>query len=105
MTNPDDATRSAPSSSTKVGGTVLRTLFLLVLIVITFRVASPQREALRSLLETPADLIRVLLGLIVMVWLGIHIVWLPKDAGAYRTWSRMGFILLPLAVLCAYVVW
>src|ERR1700740_1414403 len=41
------------------GGVVVRTLFLMVLIVITARVASPQIERFSSLYETPGDLVRV----------------------------------------------
>lgn len=105
MTDPDGAITSTPTASARFGGIALRTLFLLTLMLITYRVASPQREVWASLLETPSDLVRVLLGLAVVLWLGVHIVWLPRDPGAYRTWSRMGLILLPLALLCAYVVW
>ena len=88
-----------------IGGVVFRTLFLLVLIVMTARVASPQIEYLRSVHETPGDLIRVLLGLGVCTWFVVNLFILPKDAGAYRTWMYLGVAVLPLSVLCAFVVW
>ncbi len=88
-----------------IGGVAFRTLFLLVLIVITARVASPQIEHLRSVQETPGDLIRVLLGLGVCAWLVANLFILPKDAGAYRTWMYLGVAVVPLAVLCAFAVW
>jgi hypothetical protein len=29
----------------------------------------------------------------------------PKDPGAYRTWMYLGPAVLPLSLLCAFVVW
>ena len=87
------------------GGVAGRTLFLIMLIILTARVASPQIERLSSVYETPGDLIRVLMGLGVCAWFVVNLFVLPKDAGAYRTWMYLGFALLPLAVLCAFVVW
>ena len=100
-----DETTSKPSSSVWAGGVVVRTVFLLVLIVLTARVASPQMERLSTIYETPGDLVRVLLGVAVCAWFIVNVFRLPKDGGAYRTWMYMGFALLPLAALCAYVVW
>jgi hypothetical protein len=45
------------------------------------------------------------LGLSVCLWLGVHLFILPKDAEAYRTWLYLGLAVLPLAVLCAFVIW
>jgi hypothetical protein len=103
----DTAKKSKPQVPVGIwlGGVAARTLFLLVLTVLTARVASPQTENLRSLIETPGDLIRVALGLAVCVWLVVNLFILPKDAGAYRTWLYLGPAILPLTVLCAYVVW
>jgi hypothetical protein len=88
-----------------LGGVAVRTIFLLVLTVLTLRVASPQTETIWSVFETPGDVIRVALGLAVCVWLVVNLFILPKDAGAYRTWMYLGPALLPSTVLCAYVVW
>ena len=101
---PDEAT-SKPSSSVWAGGVAVRTIFLIVLIVLTARVASPQMERLSTIYETPGDLIRVLMGVAVCAWFIVNVFKLPKDGGAYRTWLYMGIALLPLAALCAYVVW
>ena len=94
-----------PSSPVWAGGVAVRTIFLLVLVVLTARVASPQMERLTSLYETPGDLIRVLMGVAVCAWFLVNVFRLPKDSGAYRTWMYLGVALLPLAALCAYVVW
>jgi hypothetical protein len=100
-----DTAASKPPSHIWFGGVAVRTVFLIVLVVLTARVASPQMERLNSLYETPGDLIRVLMGVGVCAWFIVNVFKLPKDAGAYRTWMYMGLALLPLAALCAYVVW
>ena len=88
-----------------IGGVAARTIFLVVLTVLTARVASPQIETIRSVFETPGDLIRVALGFAVCVWFVINLFILPKDPGAYRTWLYLGVAILPLSLLCAIVVW
>ena len=102
----NEAKRSGEMSRTVwYGGRTVRSIFIAVLIVITARVASPQMERLWTLLDTPGDLIRVALGFAVCVWLFVHLFILPKDPGGYRTWLYLGFVLLPLTVLCAVVIW
>jgi antibiotic biosynthesis monooxygenase (ABM) superfamily enzyme len=86
-------------------GVAVRTIFLIILAIITARVASPQIETLRSVLETPSDLLRVGLGFTVCMWIVANIFILPKDAGAYRTWLYLGPAVLPLSLLCAFVSW
>ncbi|MDE2065229.1 MAG: hypothetical protein KGJ00_22730 [Bradyrhizobium sp.] len=87
------------------GGVAVRSIFLIILVILTARVASPQMERLSSVYETPGDLIRVLMGIAVCAWFIVNVFRLPKDSGAYRTWLYLGLALLPLAALCAYVVW
>src|ERR1700728_2564706 len=87
------------------GGVAVRTIFLIVLTVLTARVASPQTETIRSVFETPGDLIRVALGFAVCVWFVVNLFILPKDQGAYQTWLYLGVAVLPLSLLCALVVW
>lgn len=86
-------------------GIAVRALFLVVLMVITTRVASPQLEHIWSLYETPSDLIRVGLGLAVCLWLMVNVFILPKDTEAFRTWLYLGPAILPLSFLCAFVAW
>ncbi len=105
--NPQKASEEKymPSRGVRIAAMVLRALFLGILIVVTARVASPQNESVWSVYETPGDLIRMALGLSVCLWLGVHVFILPKDAEAYRTWLYLGLAVLPLAVLCAFVIW
>lgn len=86
-------------------GVMVRTIFLIIMTVITARVASPQVETLRSVLETPSDLLRVGLGFTACLWLVANVFILPKDIGAYRTWLYLGPAVLPLSLLCAFVAW
>jgi hypothetical protein len=88
-----------------IGGTAARSIFLIILTVVTARVASPQVENLWSLFETPGDLIRVVLGFAVCAWMVVNLFILPKDAEAYRSWMYLSIVLLPLSLLCAVVVW
>jgi hypothetical protein len=99
---PSDAKLPA---AVRLAGIAVRTLFIAILVLITARVSSPQMEHLWSLYETPGDLIRVALGLVVCVWLAVHVFILPKDPSGYRTWLYLGLAILPLAVLCAIAVW
>lgn len=103
----DAAGKSGPSPSfgIKVAGVIARTLFIVLLAVLTARVASPQIEKIWSLPETPGDLIRVALGFALCVWCVINLFILPKDAEAYRTWIYLGVAILPLSLLCTVVVW
>lgn len=103
--NTDGKSNSGPPLYVWIGGVAFRTIFLIVLTIITARVASPQMERLMSLYETPGDLVRVLMGLVVCSWFIVNLFILPKDAGAYRTWMYLGLAVLPLSVLCAFVVW
>jgi hypothetical protein len=99
--------RTIPSHpfAIKLAGLIVRSLFIVLLAVLTVRVASPQIETLNTLLDTPGDLVRVLLGLAVCIWCVVNLFILPKDVEAYRTWLYLGAAVLPLSLLCAVVVW
>ena len=99
--------RTVPSHNfgIRLAGLIVRSVFILVLAAVTARVASPQIETLPTLLDTPDDLVRVVLGLAVCIWCIVNLFILPKDVEAYRTWLYLGFAVLPLSLLCAAVVW
>lgn len=86
-------------------GIISRTLFIVLLIAITARVASPEVETIWSAYETPNELVRMALGLAVCLWLFINIFRLPKDPGGYWTWLYLGAAIVPLGILCAIVIW
>ena len=86
-----------------IAGVTVRALFIIMLMVVTARVASPQIENLRSVFETPSDLIRVALGFAICAWFVVQIFILPKDADAYKIWIYLGVAILPLSLLCAII--
>jgi hypothetical protein len=96
---------SEPPVHVRWAGIALRTLFIVVLGVITARVASPQTETIWSISETPGDLIRVVVGALLCGWFAVQVFMLPKDDAAYRLWIYLGLALLPLLLLCAFVIW
>ena len=84
---------------------VLRTLFICIVAVVTVHVARPQNETIWSAYETPGDIIRLVLGFIVCVWIVAQLFMLPKDAEGYRTWLYLGIFLVPFALICAVATW
>jgi hypothetical protein len=86
-------------------GLALRTLFLLVVIVVTFRVATPQNESFWTAYDTPSDMFRLILGVMVCGFIGFQIFLYPKNPTDMGKWVPIGLALLPLAVLCALVIW
>ena len=103
---------SAAKSSTsqipvrmRVIGAVLRALFIACLLAITLRVSLPQNETIWTAYDTPGDLVRLVLGFAVSLWLVIQLFKAPKDAAAYRTWLQFGVAAVPFAVLCLIAIW
>ncbi|WP_426413495.1 hypothetical protein [Bradyrhizobium ganzhouense] len=86
-------------------GLILRTLFLLVVIVVTFRVATPQSESFWTAYDTPSDMFRFIVGFIVCVFFAVHIFQYPRNAADMSKWVPIGLAVLPLALLCALVIW
>jgi hypothetical protein len=89
----------------RVASAVLRTIFILALLVIIALVSKPQSESIWTVYETPADLIRVILGFAVFAWIAVQLFILPKDAQAHRTWLYLGMAGVPFALICAAALW
>jgi hypothetical protein len=105
QTAPTGSSSPESSGAIRLIGKVFRAFFIFILLVVTARVASPQLETIWSAFETPSDVARMTLGFFVCLWLVIHLFTPPKDRDAYRTWFYLGLVLLPLAVICAAVIW
>ena len=86
-------------------GLILRTLFLMVVVTVTARVAAPQNETLWSAYETPSDLLRIVLGAIVCGFVSVQIFRYSRNPADMRKWVPIGLAVLPLALLCAVVIW
>jgi hypothetical protein len=104
---PPDATLANYDVPTRlrVAAIALRSIFVCALLVVTVRVSTPQSETIWSVFESLGDLIRVILGFVVCVWIVAHLFMLPKDPEGYRTWVYLGLALVPLALACVVAVW
>ena len=89
----------------RIFGLILRTLFLLLVVAVTARVAMPQNETLLSAYDTPADLFRVMLGAAVCCFVAVQIFRYSRDPADMRKWVPIGLAAVPLALLCAVVIW
>lgn len=93
------------SPGLRITATLLRTLFICALLALSIRVSLPQSETIWTAYETPADLIRFLLGVALCLWLGSLFFNGPRDAQGYRTWLYIGAAGVPFAVICLIAVW
>jgi hypothetical protein len=89
----------------RAAGQVVRAVFIVALLAITIRVSMPQNETIWTAYDSPGDLVRVLLGFVVCVWIASQLFWAPKDQNSYRTWMYFGFVAVPFAVLCLVTIW
>jgi hypothetical protein len=89
----------------RFAGLALRTVFIITLAALTYRVSLPQNETIRTAYDTPNDLIRLLLGIAVCVWLVVQLFRVPRDAAGYRTWLYLGVAAVPFALICLAYVW
>jgi len=89
----------------RIASAILRTLFILALLVIIALVSKPQSESIWTVYDTPADLVRVVLGFAVFAWIAVQLFILPKDAQAHRTWLYLGMVGVPFALICAAALW
>jgi cell division protein FtsW (lipid II flippase) len=83
----------------------LRLVFIGALAAIAVRVSLPQSETLRSVYETPGDLVRLALGMAVCVWVAIHLFTLPKTVEGYKQWINLGLVIAPVTLALAVVIW
>ena len=99
-----DASTKIPVSL-RILAIILRALFIGALVAITVRVSTPQSETLWSVHETPADLVRLALGLAVCLWVVIHLFMLPRTVEGYKRWVYLGLVIAPLASAVAIIIW
>lgn len=89
----------------RLTATLLRVLFIGVLIVITLRISMPQNETIWTVYDTPLDVVRMVLGFGVCLWLGFQFFKGPNDVHGYRTWLYLGLVAVPFALICLIAVW
>lgn len=105
--NPPEATLPGGKIPTglRIAATVLRTLFIALLMLITFRVSWPQNETFWTAYDTPSDMVRMLLGFAVVAWLVFQLFRGPRDQDGYRTWLYLGLVAVPFSLICLIAVW
>jgi FtsH-binding integral membrane protein len=89
----------------RVAALLLRTVFIGTLILIVLSVSMPQNEMIWTIYDTPLDVIRLLLGLVVCLWLVVQLFKGPSDAAGYRTWLYLGIVAVPFALITLVYVW
>ena len=89
----------------RMAGAALRVAFIACMLVVTLRVSMPQNETIWTAYDTPGDLVRMLLGFAVCIWLVSELFRAPKDAQGYRTWLYFGLVAVPFAFMCLIVIW
>src|SRR5579862_1620987 len=89
----------------RIPAILLRTIFVCTLVVVALRVSMPQSETIWSAYETPADLVRMLLGLGVCAWFVMLLFQGPHDAQGHRTWLYLGLAGVPFALILLYAIW
>jgi hypothetical protein len=93
------------SVALRIAATLLRTVFICIVVLITFLVSMPQNETIWTVYDTPLDVVRLLLGLAVCLWLAVQLFKGPVDAHGYRTWLYLGLVAIPFALACLYAIW
>ncbi len=93
------------ASRLRIAATFLRVAFICLLIAATLRVSMPQSETIWTAYDTPLDLVRLALGVIVSVFLATQLFYGPKDAHGYRTWLYLGLAAVPIALVLLVAIW
>ena len=101
---PDPPNAEIPTG-VRILGLALRTVFIVALLLITIRVSLPQNETIWTAYDTPADLVRLALGVGVCVWIVMQLFRVPRDISGYRTWLYLGLAAVPFAIICVLGIW
>jgi hypothetical protein len=96
---------TAVSGGVRTVSMLLRAAFIVTLMAITVRVSLPQSETIWTAYDTPGDLVRLALGLVLCVWLAIQLFWTPREPSSYRTWLYLGSAAVPFALICLVAIW
>jgi hypothetical protein len=96
---------SKVSPGLRIAAVLLRTVFVCALVVLTLRVSMPQNETIWTAYDTLGDLVRLLLGVIVCIWLVVQLFYGPRDAHGYRTWLYLGLVAVPFTLILLVAVW
>jgi len=94
--------RESVPISWKIAGTLFRSIFLIVVMLVTARISLP--GSMSSAVFThlaAADFVRGAIGIAVCVFLLVQLFRKPQDEHGYKTWTLIGFA---LAAVAAFVI-
>jgi hypothetical protein len=94
-----------PSARLRFASLVLRTIFIVSLVVVIAHVSMPQSETLWTIFDTPGDVVRLLLGMAACAWIAFQLFTMPNDVHAHRTWLRLGVVAVPFVLICILAIW
>jgi hypothetical protein len=98
-------TDAEPSARLRFASLILRTIFIVSLVVVIAHVSMPQSETLWTIFDTPADVVRLLLGTAACAWTAFQLFTMPNDLHAHRTWLHLGLVAVPFALICIIAIW
>jgi hypothetical protein len=98
-------TSAEPNARLRLASFILRTIFIVSLIVVIARVSMPQSETLWTIFDTPGDVVRLLLGMAACAWVAFQLFTMPNDLHAHRTWLRLGVVAVPFVLACILAIW
>jgi hypothetical protein len=91
---------SETPSGLRIAAILLRAGFICLLVMVTLRVSVPQSTTIWTVYDSPRDLIRFALGVVVSIWLVFQLFHVPDDAHAHKTWVYLGLAVIPVALVC-----
>jgi len=89
----------------RIASLVLRTVFLVSLVIVTVHVALPQSSSIWTAYDSLGDMVRLGLGLAVCAWIAVQAFSVPTDLHAHKTWLYLGLAAIPFAVACMIGSW
>jgi hypothetical protein len=98
-------TGAEPSARLRLASFILRTIFIVSLVVVIAHVSMPQSETLWTIFDTPGDVVRLLLGMAACTWIAFQLFTMPSDLHAHRTWLRLGVVAVPFVLICILAIW
>ncbi len=101
---PEQARLAIPKSLW-IASMVLRTSFIVTLLILVGHASMPQTQSFWTVYDAPSDLIRLSLGLAAFAWTAVQLFVLPRDAHAYRTWLYLGLAGTPFLIVCIVGTW
>jgi hypothetical protein len=89
----------------RMASIAMRAVLILVLAIVCLRVSLPQSETIWTVYDSPADLVRLLLGLAACGWIAAQLFSMPKDMEAHRIWLYLGLAAVPFILICIVGIW